>query len=165
MASKTTSRRNFLTVASAGIAGGALGVGARPVSAQSGNTSAGIGGYDVRAFGAKGDGTTIDSPAINKAIEKAAANGGGTVRFSAGNYLCYSIRLKSNITLYLDQGATIIAADTPDGGTQNGYDAAEPNQWDKFQDYGHSHWHNSLIWGEGIENIAILGPGRIWARG
>jgi polygalacturonase len=59
-----------------------------------------------------GDGTTLDSPAINKAIETPSAAGGGTVHFPAGNYLSYSIRLKSNISLYLDQGATIIAADT-----------------------------------------------------
>ena len=39
------------------------------------------------------------------------------------------------------------------------YDAAEPNQWDKFQDFGHSHFHNSLIWGEGLENVSIDGPG------
>ena len=37
----------------------------------------------------------------------------------------------------------------------------EPNQWDKFQDFGHSHFHNSLIWGEGLENIAIVGGGLI----
>ena len=48
---------------------------------------------------------------------------------------------------------------------RRGYDPAEPNQWDQYEDYGHSHWHNSLIWGEGIENIAITGPGRIWGKG
>ena len=67
--------------------------------------------YDVTTFGAKGDGQTLDTPAINKAIETAAAAGGGTVHFPAGTYLSVSIRLKSNITLYLDQGATILAAD------------------------------------------------------
>ncbi len=41
------------------------------------------------------------------------------------------------------------------------YDPPEPNEWDKFQDFGHSHFHNSLIWGEGLENIAIAGGGRI----
>src|SRR5437016_13692912 len=71
--------------------------------------------YDVRAFGAKGDGTTLDSPAINSAIDAAAANGGGTVRLPAGNYLSTSIHLKSNIAIYLDQGATIVAADPKDG--------------------------------------------------
>src|ERR1700704_475333 len=67
--------------------------------------------YDVRSFGAKGDGKTPDTPAVNKTIETAAAAGGGTVYFPAGTYLCLSIHLKSNIALYLDQGATILAAD------------------------------------------------------
>src|SRR5207302_10482674 len=66
--------------------------------------------YDVKSFGAKADGRTLDTPAINKAIDAAAAAGGGTVFFPAGNYLSVSIRLKSNIALYLDQGATIVAA-------------------------------------------------------
>ena len=46
-------------------------------------------------------------------------------------------------------------------GDASTYDAPEPNEWDKFQDAGHSHFHNSLIWGEGLENIAITGGGRI----
>src|SRR4029453_16838181 len=53
--------------------------------------------YDVKAFGAKGDGRTLDTPAINRAIATAAAKGGGTVRFPAGTYLSVSIHLKSNI--------------------------------------------------------------------
>lgn len=118
--------------------------------------------YNVRTFGARGDGATLDTPAINKAIETAAAAGGGTVLFPAGNYLSVSIHLKSNITLYIDQGATIIAADPAKGFK---YDSPEPNPWDKYQDFGHSHWHNSLIWGENLENISILGPGMIWGKG
>ena len=55
--------------------------------------------YDVRAFGAKGDGQTIDTAAINAAIEAAAAAGGGTVYFPAGTYPSYSIRLKSHVAL------------------------------------------------------------------
>src|SRR5215471_17911006 len=117
--------------------------------------------YDVKAFGAKGDGNTLDTPAINKAIEAAAE--GGAVRFPAGAYLCFSIHLKSNIALYLDQAAIIVAAD-PSHKTA-GYDQPEPNQWDKYQDFGHSHWRNSLIWGEQIENVSILGPGLIWGKG
>jgi polygalacturonase len=121
--------------------------------------------YDVRAFGAQGDGTTLDTPAINRAIEAAAASGGGSVYFPAGNYLCYSIHLKSKIVLYLDQGATIVAADPASDPTQS-YDAAESNKpWEDYQDYGHNHWHNSLIWGEGLNDVAILGPGLIWGKG
>jgi len=118
--------------------------------------------FDVRRFGAKGDGKNLDSSAINKAIDAAAAAGGGTVFFPAGDFLSVSIRLKSNVALYLDQGATIVAAETKPGVA---YDLPEPNQWDAYQDFGHSHWHNSLIWGENLENISILGPGRIWGKG
>src|SRR5258707_1007888 len=119
--------------------------------------------FDVKSFGAKGDGKAVDSPAINRAIDAAAATGGGTVFFSAGTYRCFSIHLKSNVALYLDQGATILAADPSDKDGQ--YDPPEPNQWEQFQDFGHSHWRNSLIWGENLENISILGPGRIWGKG
>ncbi len=116
--------------------------------------------FDITKYGAAGDGKTLDSPAINKAIDAASAAGGGTVYIPAGTFLSGSIHLKSNISLYLDQGSTLLASDDP-----GAYDAAEPNQWDKLQDFGHSHFHNSLIWGEGLENISILGPGRIWGKG
>jgi polygalacturonase len=129
-------------------------------SASSQNPAAGA--YNVRSFGAKGDGKTLDTVAINKTIEAAAHAGGGTVYFPAGDYLSTSIRLKSNIALYLDQGATIIAAETT---ATARYDPPEPNQWDAYQDFGHSHWHNSLIWGENLENVSITGPGKIWGRG
>ena len=122
-----------------------------------------VGAFDVKKFGAKGDGKALDSPAINKAIEAAAAAGGGTVLFTAGTYRSFSIRLKSNVGLYLDHGAIILAADPRDGDGK--YDLPEPNAWDQYQDFGHSHWHNSLIWGENLENISILGPGRIWGKG
>ena len=119
--------------------------------------------FDVRAHGATGNGKSLDTVAINKAIEAAASAGGGTVRFPAGKYLSFSIRLKSNITLHLDPGATIVAA-TPKAGFGH-YDEPEVNAWGsdgrQYQDYGHSHWRNSLIWGDGVENVAITGHGRI----
>ncbi|MDF9828150.1 polygalacturonase [Ereboglobus sp. PH5-10] len=116
--------------------------------------------HSVRAHGAVGDGKTLDTAAINRAIEAASAAGGGTVHFPAGSYLSATIRLRSNITLHIDAGAKIIAADT-------GYDAPEPNKWGdlKYQDFGHSHWANSLIHGDGLENIAITGHGLIDGRG
>src|SRR3954471_5728497 len=77
---------------------------------------------EVKEFGATGDGTTNDTPAINKAIEKCAAGGGGTVHFAAGKYLVASVHLASNICLKLDDDAEIIGAKT-------GYDAPEPNEW------------------------------------
>ncbi len=125
------------------------------------------GWLNVRDFGAKGDGSTIDSPAIDRAIAAAASRGGGTVYFPAGVYASYTIHLKSLVTLYLDRGATLLAASVPLEGTQNGYDNAEPQDpaINPFQDYGHNHWRNSLIYGEGLHDIAILGDGLIWGKG
>ncbi|MBI2498404.1 MAG: right-handed parallel beta-helix repeat-containing protein [Opitutae bacterium] len=121
--------------------------------------------FDVRAHGATGDGKTLDTAAINAAIDAAAANGGGTVFFPAGNYLSFSIRLKSHVALYLDMGATIVAAE-PAADLSVGYDPPEPNPvTEYYEDFGHSHWHNSLIWGEDLEDIAITGPGRIYGHG
>jgi polygalacturonase len=119
--------------------------------------------YDVRAFGAKGDGQTLDTDAINNAIQAASAAGGGTVHFSAGRYLSFSIRLKSHVTLWLDTGAVLVAADPAKD--KGHYDTPEPNQWDLYQDFGHSHWQNSLIWGIDLEDIAIVGLGLIDGHG
>src|SRR5947207_1794504 len=116
--------------------------------------------YNVKDFGAKADGTDLDSPAINKAIEKAATAGGGTVYLPAGNYLSGSVHLRSNITLFIEQGATLIAASDS---TQ--FDPPERSVNDTYQDYGHSHWHNSFIWGEGLHDVSIIGAGTIWGKG
>lgn len=118
--------------------------------------------YNVKDFGASGNGKAPDSHAINNAIEKAASAGGGTVYFPAGTYLSYSIRLKSNITLFFDNGAVLLAA-YPE--KNRGYDAPEPNEFSAYQDFGHSHWQNSLIWGIGLENITITGTGLINGEG
>jgi polygalacturonase len=121
--------------------------------------------FEVRSYGATGDGKTLDTGAINQAIQAAAEAGGGTVIIPAGDYLCYSIHLQSKVALYLGVGATIIAADPPAPGESGGYDAPEPNQWSEYQDFGHTHWRNSLIWGENLDQVSITGPGRIYGRG
>jgi polygalacturonase len=156
-------RRGFLKSAGVGLAGGALiGLSGRANAAD--NSGSKI-VYDVRASGATGDGKTLDTPAINHAIEEAAAAGGGTVFFPAGSYLCYSIHLKSKVALYLNQGATIVAADPAEDPARS-YDPAESNKpWEDYQDYGHNHWHNSLLWGEGLNDVSICGPGLIWGKG
>ena len=113
--------------------------------------------FNVKDYGAAGNGITLDTDAINKSIEVCSAAGGGAVYFPAGTYQSGSIRLKSNITLYLDVGATLLGAPN----TINAYDPPEDNPFDMYQDFGHSHWHNSLIWGENLENITIMGLGTI----
>lgn len=127
--------------------------------------------YNVRTFGASGDGKTVDTPAINKAIEAVAAAGGGTLVFPAGTYMCFTIHLKSHVDLYLSHGCTIQAADSPKPGETTGYnggtyDAAEPNDpWTPYQDYGHNHWRNSLFYAENEHDFAVFGPGLIFGKG
>jgi polygalacturonase len=111
----------------------------------------------VGEHGARGDGTTNDSDAINRAITACHEAGGGTVSFGPGTYRAASIRLLSHIRLRLSAGATLQAL-------EEGYEPPEPNPFDKYQDFGHSHFRNSLIWGEGVTDVAIEGPGRIDGR-
>ncbi len=162
-------RRDLLKMAGAGVAAAApvaaMSLQAQGQTGSAAGQSAGL--LSVRQFGARGDGAMLDTPAINRAIEAAANAGGGTVLFPAGVYLSYSIHLKSKVGLYLDQGAVILAAPSPtDGKTTGAYDMAEPQGvWEPYQDFGHNHWHNSLIWGDGISNFSITGPGMIWGKG
>jgi polygalacturonase len=119
--------------------------------------------YNVHHFGAKGDGRTNNTKAINAAIDAAAKNGGGTVFFPSGDFLSYTIHLKSHITLFLDQGARLIGDQEKNG---VGYDLPENETWySKFQDFGHSYWKNSLIYGDSLHDIAIEGNGMIWGKG
>lgn len=117
--------------------------------------------YNVRDFGAKGDGLTLDHAAINQAIEKACNNGGGRVVLPAGTYLCGSIRLKSNVELHLMAGARILAAPA----AMKAYDKSEVFGGPEYQDGGHTYFHNSLIWAEGQQNISITGRGMIDGEG
>jgi polygalacturonase len=123
--------------------------------------------FNVRDFGATGNGSTLDTDSINRAIAAAAEAGGGFVDVPAGRYLAYTIHLRSHITLRFAPGGVFIAA-TPDFDLPgHNYDLPEPQpeSFRPYQDYGHNHWHNSLLWGENIENVAIEGPGELWGRG
>lgn len=135
----------------------ALFAGATAQSQAVAATLAGGVAFNVRDYGATGDSRTLDSPAINKAIDVCAAAGGGTVLVAAGTYLSGSIRLKSNIHLLIDAGATILGAPQ----SMNAYDETEPYALGGYQDGGHCYFHNSLIWGENLTNVFITGHGMI----
>ncbi len=115
--------------------------------------------YNVRDFGAAGDGVKLDSPAINRAIDAAVAAGGGTVVLPPGTYLSGSVHLKSNINLQIDAGAVLLGA--PQTPENNPYDPVEPWEGHAYQDGGHTYFHNSLIWGENLVNVSITGRGMI----
>lgn len=161
-------RRDLLKLSPLALASAAAG---RSALAQTPEPTATEGLYNVRHYGATGDGKTVDTPAINRAIEAVAAAGGGTLLFPAGTYVCFTIRLRSKVDLFLSRGCTILAADSPKPGEATGYnggayDPAGPEQpWEKYQDYGHNHWHNSLIVGEDLSDFSILGPGLIHGKG
>ncbi|MCZ4098727.1 glycoside hydrolase family 28 protein [Streptomyces sp. H39-C1] len=116
--------------------------------------------FNVKNYGALGDGHVNDSPAITKAINAANAAGGGTVEFPAGNYKSKNtVHLKSNVTIQLDAGSTIL------GSVADTYDAAEPNPYSAYQDYGHSHFHDAMFYGDNLTNIGFTGSGAIDGMG
>jgi polygalacturonase len=106
---------------------------------------------DVRAFGAKGDGTTKDTAAIQGAIEACARKGGGAVHLTAGTYVSAPIVLKSNITLQLDKGATLL-------GSPDHADYAPMTEF-------HLPDVQPLVSAINAENVAITGEGTIDGNG
>lgn len=102
--------------------------------------------FDVKAFGAKGDGKTLETAAINRAVEACSAAGGGTVYVPAGTYLTGTIHLKSHVNLWVDAGATIL-----------GSKDLTHYRWPR----GERDWYAALILGEDVENVALTGPGTI----
>ena len=113
--------------------------------------------FNVMSYGATGNGTNLDSPAINAAIAAAGAAGGGTVTFPPGTYLCGSIHLTncpSDLTLYLSNNAVIWASAT-------NIDQHESSPYGGYQDDGHTWFHDSLIWGENLNHFTIAGTGKI----
>jgi polygalacturonase len=131
---------------------------------------------DVKSFGAVGDGKSDDTEKINAAIDAVAATGGGTLRFTAGEYAVRTVHLRSNVWLYVERGATISAlkgGDAPeatwfsDRKYRSGLsptDAgpyAEPENWLTKQDVGHHYFRNSMFFGERLDNVKIVGSGRI----
>jgi polygalacturonase len=125
------------------------------------------GRWSVRDFGAKGDGETLDTAAIQAAINAAAQAGGGFVDLPAGRYLCYTIHLRSHVTLCFSPGTVVIGAQPVFADAAKQYDPPEP-QSDSirpYQDFGHNHWHNSLFLGEDLESFGMTGLGELWGRG
>jgi hypothetical protein len=110
--------------------------------------------FNIREYGAAGDGSTLDTPAINKAIEQCAAAGGGQVLLPPGKYLSGTVHLKSHVTLFLEAGATLIG--TPD---LNQYQHPVIPGFMPEAKWGK--WHRALILGNDLEDIAIAGQGVI----
>ncbi|UCE48102.1 MAG: hypothetical protein JSW47_21205, partial [Phycisphaerales bacterium] len=100
--------------------------------------------YSVREYGAVGDNATLDTMAIQKAVDAAADKGGGTVFFPPGDYLAGTIRLRDNVTIYLESGCTVWGSTNMD-------------------DYDSDHKH--LFYAQDTKNIAVCGQGAINGNG
>ncbi len=145
-------RRDLLTLAGGVLAGGA----AHPLlrAAPPEQAKPGLRVFDARAFGAAGNGTALDSPAINAAIDACHAAGGGVAYVPPGVYRSGTVVLKSNVTLYLEAGATLLGSkDLADYTPQPG----PPGRGDANQKH--------LIFARDAENAGLAGPGRIDGQG
>ena len=112
--------------------------------------------YNVTDYGAVGDGNTLNTKAIQAAVDACTKNGGGTVLFPPGIYLSGTIYLKDHVTLKLDAGATLLGS--PD--VQD-----YPLNKCAFPSYSDRYVGRALIWGEGLRDIAITGKGTIDGQG
>ena len=111
--------------------------------------------FNVRLFGAKGDGVARDTLAIQAAIDAAGVLG-GSVYFPPGKYLSGTVRLKSHVTLFLDSGATLVAS--PD---KADFDPYEKLHFKSYSDEETTYFHYALVQAEGVERIGIVGSGTI----
>ena len=99
--------------------------------------------FNVKGYGAIGDGKALDTAAINKAIKECYKSGGGVVYFPAGTYRSGTLHLQSNVTLFIASGAILLGSKEIGDYQRGGY----------FQ--------RALLHGKDIQNVAIVGQGMI----
>jgi hypothetical protein len=110
--------------------------------------------FNIRDYGAKGDGAALDTASINQAIEACAKSGGGQVLLPPGRYLSGTVALKSHVTLYLEAGAALV-------GTTNLGQYLQPDVPSFMTEAKWGKWHRGLIVGENVEDVTIAGQGVI----
>src|SRR5215475_16223054 len=132
---------------------GANGAVVEQSNSQAGNgNSSGARVYNIRDFGAKGDGTTLDTAAVQSAIDTCAGDKGGTVLVPAGNFVVGTLELKSNVTLHLAAQGRLLGSGSADHyKAGNGIPPGNGNI--------------VLISAANAENITIEGPGTIDGNG
>jgi polygalacturonase len=112
--------------------------------------------FDVVDAGARGDGRSLNTQAIQKAIDACSQSGGGTVHFPPGRYLSGTLRLRSRVRLFLDAGAVLI------GSTDL---AHYPSLVPAFRSFTDTYTEKSLIYAEKVEDVSIEGRGVIDGQG
>ena len=112
--------------------------------------------FDVRQFGAAGDGKTADTVAVQKALDACANAGGGVVRFSAGTYLCQPLTLHGRTTVQIDAGATLLASPDPSDFLKGGGDWLNAKSSSNFV---------AFLSGSDLTNVTLTGAGTIDGNG
>ena len=115
--------------------------------------------FNVLSYGAKADGQTLNSAAVQSAIDDCAKNGGGVVYFPAGEYVLSTVFLKSGVKIFIEAGAVVL-------GSLDFYDYApqEPIDYPAYQDQSHTYFHCSMFVGIDCDDIGIYGEGTIDMR-
>ena len=115
--------------------------------------------YSVVKYGAVANGKTLNTKAVQKAVDECSANGGGIVRFDKGRYVLSTVFLKSNVKIEIPKETEIL-------GAESYYDYAQEEKVDYpiYQDSSHTYYHPSLFVGIDCENICITGGGKIDMR-
>jgi len=110
--------------------------------------------FSVRDYGALGDGQTLDTAALQKAVDTCAAAGGGRVSLPPGNYLSGTVELRSHMTLFLEAGARLV-------GTTNLSEYHQPTPPADLPEARWGKWHRALLLGDGVEDVTVAGDGVI----
>ena len=114
--------------------------------------------YNIRTYGAKGDKTTVDTAAVQAAIDACNHDGGGTVLVPAGTFVIGTVELKSNVTLHIAAGGTLLGS--ADGKQYHAVDAI-PLRGDTTLNDGN--W--ALLFAVKATNVSVEGPGTIDGQG
>jgi polygalacturonase len=114
--------------------------------------------YNIRDFGARGDKTTIDTAALQAAIDACNRDGGGTVLVPAGTFVIGTVELKSNVTLRISAGGTLLGSG--DGKQYHAVDAIPLHGDTTLVD---GNW--ALLFAVKVTNVTIEGPGTIDGQG
>lgn len=115
--------------------------------------------FNIIDYGAVGDGITLNTRAVQRAIDDCSKKEGGTVVFPDGWFVLSTVYLKSNVSIEFSENTVVL-------GSLNfyDYDKDEAVDYPLYQDASHSFFHCSLFVGEDCENVTIYGGGRIDMR-
>ena len=115
--------------------------------------------FNVLEYGAKADGITLDSPAVQKTIDACSENGGGTVFFPRGIFVLATVFLKSNVHIEFEDGTDIL-------GCLDFYSYAQQEEvnYPIYQDQSHTYFDLAMFVGKNCDNISITGKARIDMR-